>query len=220
MIAWKRSNFGVLREVGPFLKSAHKSLVYMSTPIILLYRVSPNVCVQGCFACTVAFKKTVRVFEWGLSTVCSCTSRATKQLISDKCSTSFVFFLTCKCERIWEKGPLRTEATLLYLITHNSKAVIDTGVKPGIAILRSLHYTLCKIRTTQLLPVWAWQLRVLHAVENQPFYVGSSLAGRTFAACGRDGGAWKPGKRTSGHYRQVFVDIAGMLAAPIRLEII
>ena len=47
-----------------------------------------------------------------------------------------------------------------------------------------------------------------------------SLAGQTFAARGRDGGARERGKRTSGHYRQVFVDVAGMLAAPIRLEIV
>jgi len=31
------------------------------------------------------------------------------------------------------------------------------------------------------------------------------------------GGTRERGKRTSGHYRQVFVDVAGMLAAPIRL---
>ena len=47
-----------------------------------------------------------------------------------------------------------------------------------------------------------------------------SLAGQTFTARGRDGGAREREKRTSGHYRQVFVDVAGMLAAPIRLEIV
>ena len=38
------------------------------------------------------------------------------------------------------------------------------------------------------------------------------------AARGREGGAREGGKRTSGHFRQVFVDVAGMLALPIRLE--
>ena len=41
-----------------------------------------------------------------------------------------------------------------------------------------------------------------------------------FAACRGDGGVWERGKKMSGHYRQVFVDIIGMLAAPIRLEIV
>ena len=45
-----------------------------------------------------------------------------------------------------------------------------------------------------------------------------SLAGQTFAARGGKGGAREGGKRTSGHFRQVFVDVAGMLALPIRLE--
>ena len=44
------------------------------------------------------------------------------------------------------------------------------------------------------------------------------LAGQTFAARGGEGGAREWGKRTSGHFRQVFVDVAGMLALPIRLE--
>ena len=48
--------------------------------------------------------------------------------------------------------------------------------------------------------------------------VHSSLAGQTFAARGGEGGAREGGKRTSGHFRQVFVDVAGMLALPIRLE--
>jgi len=34
----------------------------------------------------------------------------------------------------------------LFLITHNFKAVIATGLKPGTAILQSLHYTCCKFR--------------------------------------------------------------------------
>ena len=46
----------------------------------------------------------------------------------------------------------------------------------------------------------------------------ASLAGQTFAARGGEGGAREGGKRTSGHFRQVFVDVAGMLALPIRLE--
>ena len=45
-----------------------------------------------------------------------------------------------------------------------------------------------------------------------------SLAGQTFAARGGEGCAREGGKRTSGHFRQVFVDVAGMLALPIRLE--
>jgi len=50
------------------------------------------------------------------------------------------------CEQIWKKGPLHTEAEFLFLITHNFKAVIATGLKPGTAILQSLHYTCCKFR--------------------------------------------------------------------------
>ena len=45
-----------------------------------------------------------------------------------------------------------------------------------------------------------------------------SLAGETFAARGGEGGVRERGKRTSGHFRQVFVDVDGMLALPIRLE--
>ena len=50
------------------------------------------------------------------------------------------------CERIWEKGPLRAEVKFLFLIAHNFKAVIATDLKPGIAILQSLHYTRRKFR--------------------------------------------------------------------------
>ena len=50
------------------------------------------------------------------------------------------------CERIWEKGPLRAEAEFLFLIAHNFKAIIAIDLKPGIAILQSLHYTRCKFR--------------------------------------------------------------------------
>jgi len=58
------------------------------------------------------------------------------------------------CERIWEKGPLRTEDEFSFLIAHNFKAVIVTSLKQGIDILRSLHYTCCKFRA----PPWVWQL--------------------------------------------------------------
>ena len=51
-----------------------------------------------------------------------------------------------------------------------------------------------------------------------PTNMTASLAGQTFAARGGEGGAREGGKRTSGHFRQVFVDVAGMLALPIRLE--
>ena len=51
------------------------------------------------------------------------------------------------CEWIWEKGPLHAEAEFLFLIAHNFKAVIATGLKPGTAILQSLHYTCYKFRT-------------------------------------------------------------------------
>jgi len=37
---------------------------------------------------------------------------------------------------------------------------------------------------------------------------GDCLAGQMFAACRGDGGAQEKGEIMSGHYRQVFVDIA------------
>ena len=49
------------------------------------------------------------------------------------------------CDWIWEKGPLRAEDE--YLIVHDVKAVIATGLKPDIAIVQSLNYTRCNFCT-------------------------------------------------------------------------
>ena len=42
------------------------------------------------------------------------------------------------------KGPLCTGAQFLFLIAHNFKIIVATGLKPGMAILQSLHCTCCK----------------------------------------------------------------------------
>ena len=81
------------------------------------------------------------------------------------------------------KGSIRAKAEILFLITHIFKAVIATGLKPGMTILRSLHYTRRKFHATPLL-VWAWVSRVSHMVENRPFYVllwSSTTLGKNIA---------------------------------------
>ena len=47
--------------------------------------------------------------------------------------------LTCTPHPHLRKGSLRTEAECLFLIARNFKAVIATGLKPGIAVLHSLN---------------------------------------------------------------------------------
>jgi len=49
--------------------------------------------------------------------------------------------------QMWEKDLFCAEAKFSSLITHKFKAVIATGLKPGIAILQSLQYTRCKFCT-------------------------------------------------------------------------
>jgi len=45
------------------------------------------------------------------------------------------------------KGPTSRRGRIIVSIAHNFKAIITTGLKSGIAILQSLHYTRCKFRT-------------------------------------------------------------------------
>jgi len=67
----------------------------------------------------------------------------------------------------FEKRARFTLVECLLLVAHNFRAIIATGLKPGIAILKSLYYSHCKFLTL----VWTWQSRVLHTVKNWPFQV-------------------------------------------------
>ena len=72
------------------------------------------------------------------------------------------------------------QRTILYSIVHILKAEIATGLKPGVNILQSLHYTRCKFPTRPF-AVLAWQSQVPHMVENWLFYVSlwsSTISGK------------------------------------------
>ena len=73
-------------------------------------------------------------------------SELTTYRVNQLCGPTVCIFFPI-CERILENGPLCAEAEFLFLIVRNFKAVIATGLKPGIAILQSLNYTRCKFRT-------------------------------------------------------------------------
>ena len=62
-----------------------------------------------------------------------------------------------------KKGPLCTEAEFLFLIAHDFKAVIATGLKPGTCMAHCNTFTVNL--ASRPLPAWVWQSQVSHAVE-------------------------------------------------------
>ena len=71
----------------------------------------------------------------------------------------------------------------MFLIAYNFKAVIATDLKPGITILRSLHYTRCKLLALPTSGLGV-AITVSHTVKNQLFYASRwspTVSGRKVA---------------------------------------
>jgi len=76
---------------------------------------------------------------------------------------------------LFQTRSLYAEAELLLLVVHNFKAVIATGLKPGIAIRRSLHYAHCKFHT---MPTSGWGVAIASALSFSP-----TVSGRCVVSC-------------------------------------